>query len=497
MRAPESMAVTMAVLGTLAGTTAEGCQDESARSELQALADRLDAPLQVAVGGRMKAGKSTVVNALLGRQIAPTAATECTKVVARYRYGDSEGVRVVPRSGEPYAVPPTLDGGPPDDLGRPAADIDHIDVSMASSRRRGWALVDTPGLDSITEGVSSSTERSVLGDPDSIRAVSSVDGLLYLMPHPGERDASFLKDFAAVFDGTRMGAVNIVGVLSKIDLLDGAGRSDPRVEGARLARRKGDELAGLVDRVIPVSGLLGQASVAGAFRERHTPLIRALAAADQPTLQRALRRVERFHEAEDLGVERADRSELVRVLGLWGVQTAVEAYRQGATTTRGLVTALRAVSNLDELTAAVDTRLADGAALVRTAAALDDLERIAFRASLPGLYERVREIRDRPEFHRITEVQVLRRFDPERSRLSPDQRRQLRTVLRETDPSTRVGLAAGSVNGDIAAAAQGFAAEWRGVENGSRTRRSDQTVAAVLRRSYELIAAETNRARDG
>jgi hypothetical protein len=29
---------------------------------------------------------------------------------------------------------------------------------------------------------------------------------------------------------------------------------------------------------------------------------------------------------------------------------------------------------------------------------------------------------------------------------------------------------------------------WRRVENGARTRRSDQAVAAVVRRSYELIA---------
>src|SRR5262245_51290536 len=43
--------------------------------------------LRVAVAGRVSSGKSTLVNALLRRRVAPTAAGECTRVVTWFRYG--------------------------------------------------------------------------------------------------------------------------------------------------------------------------------------------------------------------------------------------------------------------------------------------------------------------------------------------------------------------------------------------------------------------------
>src|SRR5256885_16744552 len=48
---------------------------------------RLSAPLQVAVAGRIKSGKSTLVNALIGRRGAPTDVGEGTRVVTRIPYG--------------------------------------------------------------------------------------------------------------------------------------------------------------------------------------------------------------------------------------------------------------------------------------------------------------------------------------------------------------------------------------------------------------------------
>ena len=48
---------------------------------------RLDEPLRVAIAGKVKAGKSTLLNALVGEQVAPTDAGECTRVVTWYRDG--------------------------------------------------------------------------------------------------------------------------------------------------------------------------------------------------------------------------------------------------------------------------------------------------------------------------------------------------------------------------------------------------------------------------
>lgn len=471
------------------------CTAEPVRAALLEVAERLDAPLRVAVAGRMKAGKSTVVNALLGRSIAPTAATECTRVVAQYEFADDEVVWVYPNHGTPYAIATTRSGGPPDDLGAPASEIDHIAVRMSSSRRRAWTLVDTPGLDSTTSGVSETTERAVLGDPASVRATSTVDALIYLMPHPGETDVAFLSDFGAVFDGTRLGAVNIVGVLSKVDLLDGAGRSDPIEEGRRLAHRKSEELAGVVDSVVPVSGLLAQTAVAGGYREHHTRAIRTLATVDPSRLGRSLRLLDRFLADDAVGLEASERRELAGILGVWGISRAVTAYSAGSTTTRAIVDHLRSLSNLDELTSAVDGRLTAGASLVRIATCVDQLESIAYRAGAAGetgpaerLQATVAEVRSRPDFHRIVEVQTLRRFDPERSRLDDELRQDVIAVLRGADAGARLGMPDGASAEELKHAAAARAMRWRGIENNARTRRSDQAVAAVLRRSYELTA---------
>jgi hypothetical protein len=44
--------------------------------------------------GRLKAGKSTLVDALIGRRVAPTEVGECTRIVTQFRYGTSDRVDV-------------------------------------------------------------------------------------------------------------------------------------------------------------------------------------------------------------------------------------------------------------------------------------------------------------------------------------------------------------------------------------------------------------------
>src|SRR6188472_1236676 len=66
---------------------------------------RLDEPLRVAIAGKVKAGKSTLLNALVGEELAPTDAGECTKIVTWYRDGITYRVTLFPLEGEPRQVP--------------------------------------------------------------------------------------------------------------------------------------------------------------------------------------------------------------------------------------------------------------------------------------------------------------------------------------------------------------------------------------------------------
>jgi predicted GTPase len=78
---------------------------------------RLGAPLQVAVVGRIKSGKSTLVNALIGRQVAPTDIGECTRLVTRFSYGTVDHVEVIMADGSRQVLPFDEHGAIPADLG--------------------------------------------------------------------------------------------------------------------------------------------------------------------------------------------------------------------------------------------------------------------------------------------------------------------------------------------------------------------------------------------
>ena len=55
--------------------------------EAQRIRHTLDAPPRIVVVGRLKSGKSTLVNALIGAPVAETAALEATNVVTVFQYG--------------------------------------------------------------------------------------------------------------------------------------------------------------------------------------------------------------------------------------------------------------------------------------------------------------------------------------------------------------------------------------------------------------------------
>ena len=78
-------------------------------AQLVAIRARLAEPLRVAIAGKVKAGKSTLLNALVGELLAPTDTGECTKIVTWYRDGHTYQVLLHPTDGRgpvgPGAVP--------------------------------------------------------------------------------------------------------------------------------------------------------------------------------------------------------------------------------------------------------------------------------------------------------------------------------------------------------------------------------------------------------
>src|SRR5262249_25380633 len=108
--------------------------------------DRLDQPLRVAIAGKIKAGKSTLLNALVGEAIAPTDAGECTRVVTWYRDGPSPKIVLYPKEGSATPLPVVRrDGALNIDLnGIPAERVDRLVVDWPAQSLRTMTLIDTP-----------------------------------------------------------------------------------------------------------------------------------------------------------------------------------------------------------------------------------------------------------------------------------------------------------------------------------------------------------------
>jgi GTP-binding protein EngB required for normal cell division len=140
--------VLAAALGDLAGLS--GPSDQSALAEL---ADRLlERRLRVLVAGEAKRGKSTLVNALLGRPVLPSGVTPVTALATVVRHGPDEGVIAMFTDGRTESHPLSALDDLVTERGNPGnrRGLTSVTVTVdAPVLDRGLELVDTPGTGSV------------------------------------------------------------------------------------------------------------------------------------------------------------------------------------------------------------------------------------------------------------------------------------------------------------------------------------------------------------
>ena len=148
----------------------------------------------MALAGSLKAGKSTLLNSLVGQDIAPTDATECTRVVTWYRNGTTPQVTATAENGAEFNVPVTRrDGRLTFDLGEYTADsVDRIDVDWPSSALARTTIIDTPGTSSLSTEVSARTWDMLVPDGEAPGA----DAVVYLLRALNASDMQFLGKIA-------------------------------------------------------------------------------------------------------------------------------------------------------------------------------------------------------------------------------------------------------------------------------------------------------------
>lgn len=250
--------------GTAEGMRQSGAPGEAA-VQMERLAGQVEQPCEVAVVGRVKAGKSTFINALLGAEdeLAKVGATETTATINYFRYGNPDPARPVRcywRSGQTEDVSreflDRLQGNDLETLRR-AEGIHHLEYRLPNRYLERAVLVDTPGLGAVVDTHQDRTAEYMnlynqlrhRHDLETQELDSRADAVIYLTDAVARvTDRDFLDDFGQVTRG-RSRALNAIGVLARID-------QQPEILSRRhdLAAKIARQLERNLNTVFPVSG---------------------------------------------------------------------------------------------------------------------------------------------------------------------------------------------------------------------------------------------------
>ncbi|MFE6610039.1 dynamin family protein [Amycolatopsis sp. NPDC057786] len=475
---------------------------------------RLGGPLQVAVAGRIKSGKSTLVNALIGRRVAPTDVGECTRLVTRFQYGTVDRVEIVFNDGRKQVLPFSADGMIPAELGIDIDKVSHIEAYLTNAVLQGMTVIDTPGLGSLDAASVSRTEE-LLGaakhrkpedgdeddeegsdelDDTSRNAVAGAEAVLYVVTQ-GVRadDQQALAAFTAATASREAGPVNAIAVLNKADTIapesvEGSG-GDVWKAATLLSEKQAATLKPRVADVLPVIGLIAESAESGGFTSPDAEALRQLAEMDDDILETMLISADIFTSWE-CDVAAGTRLRLLEKLDLFGVRYAVEAIRKEPEITAGsLRRKLLDASGLEAVRQRLSIVFAARADGIKAAAALASVTALAHASGDPAERQRVHDAIEvllaKPEAHQLRLLEALTLVASGAVDMPEDLAEEVLRVGSNADIGAQLGKP-GAPRAELAAHALERAGWWRSFASFGATP-AQSRVAHVVHRAYFLI----------
>ena len=309
---------------------------------LQQCQQRLQQPMRVAIVGLIKAGKSTLMNALLQEKIVATGTVEATFNVNWLKYGESPSLTVYFKDGRSPETKSfeelkalTLR---PEKHQEYLLSIKYIEVAYPNPILQTFNIIDTPGLKSFYEEDAKNTQDFLQLHGDKLnditnREAANADAVLYLFSQGlGKGDTEIVEAFQGSLTGNTT-PINAIGVLTKADIY----ASDPKVQdplaaGQRIASRLSQkpEVNRLFYTVSPICGLLAQG--ASTLTPHHFAILKKLQQLPEKKFARLTRYVPKFlaeYPPEEIPLTVKERTEIQQQLGLYGTIEAVRLLKEG------------------------------------------------------------------------------------------------------------------------------------------------------------------------
>jgi GTPase SAR1 family protein len=192
-------------------------------------------PFRLGIIGEFRVGKSTLINALLGQEVAFTDVLEATATTCYFHHGDENYACFHYKDGNQETVSfqdamEVLDTRREDEVWLKS--VDHVEYSVCSERLRDFDLWDAPGL-----GGRDDNERL------ANEFLETLGGAIWVIDITLVGKASIARPLAHL----KQTGKTVIGVLNRIDEYDGD--LDDAIQFVQKA------YPGIFSKIIPISGL--------------------------------------------------------------------------------------------------------------------------------------------------------------------------------------------------------------------------------------------------
>lgn len=296
---------------------------------ISASRSKLHEPLQLAIIGKISSSKSTLVNAILGKEeVMATGQMEVTYNVGWLKYGSPQSDIIIHhKDGSPdlHKAPQEFTSWSLDDNSRRELidNVSYIETFDDAEILREINIIDTPGLDAVR----GQDSRNTLEFLNKVHP----DAVIMVFTHSvAESTLEVVREFNK---GGNFNPLNAIGILSKIDVLwmeDNTRENSALQIGRRIAGNKMKSIPSLkktLFNIYPISSLLFLKS--RTIGKDDLELIHKLTGSDKDMLTCAMLSAQDFLDPDytlKIGLE--ERKSLLKNLDLYGISLLIDLLKK-------------------------------------------------------------------------------------------------------------------------------------------------------------------------